>query len=72
MWSSGACVDLVYIVILRDYRERSHTHCSIVDIPGTPFYAHCQYQMYLQCVENENIVTGYEKWIAIFANSRFY
>ena len=37
MWSSGACVDLVYIVLLHDYRNRSHTNCSTVDIPATPF-----------------------------------
>ena len=23
------------------------------------------------CVQNENVATGFEKWIAIFANSRF-
>ncbi len=52
MWSSGACVDLeilVYIVLLHDYINCSHTNCSTVDIPGTPFDTHCKQQISLQC-----------------------
>ena len=45
------CVDLLYIVLLHDYRNRSHTNCSSVDIPGTPFDTHCKHQISLECPE---------------------
>ena len=40
---------LVYIVLLHDFRNRSHTNCSTVDILGTPFDTHCKHQISLQC-----------------------
>ena len=50
MWSSGACVDLVYIFLLHDYMNCSHTNCSTVEITGTPFDTHCKHQIFLQCL----------------------
>ena len=74
MWSSGACVDVVYIVLLNDYRNRSHTNCSTVDIPRTPFDTHCKPQIFynVPCVQNENVATGFEKWIADFTDLTSY
>ena len=37
-----------------------------IHIVNTRFLYH------VQCVQNENVATGFEKWIVIFANSRLY
>ena len=53
----GACVDLVYIVLLYDYRNRSYTNCSSVDIPDFTRFLYN-----VPCAQNENVASDFEKW----------
>ena len=75
MWSSGACVDVVYIVLLHDYTGTVRIQIVVlltslglnsIHIVNTRFLYN------VLCVQNENVATGFQKWIAIFENSRFY